>query len=228
LEIKPEYEELILVKVSANIKKKNYKAAMINIDSVLVINPKNTQALDFKGNVLQHQKDYQGGVEAFSKAIEIAPQDFEAFYDRGICKAYLKKFDEALTDITRGMEIDSMGKWIGYNNIAFFIKFEEKDFQGSLKYFDDALKLNPKFAYAYNNRGYAKLQLNDIKGARQDITKSIELDPENSYAFRTMALLLLAENKENQACKQLKKAMDLGYADDYDDEVENLQKLHCK
>ena len=127
-----------------------------------------------------------------------------------------------------GMEIDSLGKWIGYNNIAFFVKFEEKDFKGSIKYFDDAIKLNPKFAYAYNNRGYAKLQLEDLKGARQDITKSLELDPENSYAYRTMALLLLAEKKESQACEQLKKALKLGYTEEYDDEVDTLMKQHCK
>jgi len=133
-----------------------------------------------------------------------------------------------LSDINRGMEIDSAAKWIGYNNIAFFIKFEQKDYQGSLPLFDQAIKLNPQFAYAYNNRGYAKLQMNDLKGAREDITKSMSIDSENPYVYKTYAQLLLAEKKDKQACEKLKKALELGYTDKYDDEVNELLKEHCK
>jgi Flp pilus assembly protein TadD len=128
----------------------------------------------------------------------------------------------------RAMAIDTSQLWVGYNNIAFFIKFEQKDYKGSLEYFDKAIQLNPKFSNAYNNRGFAKLQLNDLKGARIDINKSQELDPTNSYAYRTMALYLLAENKKSQACEQLQKAIKLGYSSDYDDEVDSLIKQHCK
>ena len=97
-----------------------------------------------------------------------------------------------------------------------------------MEYFDKSIKQNPKFSNAYNNRGFAKLQLKDLKGAKADISKAQELDPENSYACRTMALYLIADNKTKQACEQLEKALKLGYANEYDDEVDNLIKLHCK
>jgi Tfp pilus assembly protein PilF len=72
------------------------------------------------------------------------------------------------------------------------------------------------------------MKLNDLKGAKQDVSKSISLDPTNSYAYRTMALILIEEKKIKQACENLQKAIELGYADEYDDEVTKLIELHCK
>jgi tetratricopeptide (TPR) repeat protein len=228
LAIKPEFEELILFRASAKSAKKSYKEACLDYDTVLMINPKNIAALYLMAGTKEKIKEYSEALIYCTKAIEISPQDPAAFYNRGIAKAELKDFDGALEDTQRGMEVDSTTKWMGYNNIAFFIKFKQKDYQGALKYFDESIKLNPEFAYAYNNRGFAKIQLGDLKGARKDIEKSISMDPQNPYAFRTMALLLIAEKKENKVCEQLKKALDLGYADEYDDEVDNLIKEHCK
>lgn len=229
LALKPEFEDLIILKAEANFEKKNYSEALNNLDTILLkINPKNLDAWNFKGHVKQHTKDFKGAIDAFSRAIEIDAQNYPAFYDRGICKARSKDFDGALSDINRGMAIDSAKKWIGYNNIAFFIKFEQKDYQGALTLFDEAIKLNPEFDYAYNNRGYAKLQLNDLKGARQDITKSLSLNDQNAYAYKTYAQLLLAEKKDKQACEKLKKALELGYTEEYDEEVNDLIKEHCK
>lgn len=229
IELKPEFEDLILIKIRAKIEKKNYNEALNDIDTILLkINPKSVEAWNLKGSAMQYQKDFKGGIEAFTKAIEIDAQNFGAFYNRGICRARMKNFDGAQTDMTRGMEIDSTQKWIGYNNIAYFINFEQKDFKGSLSFFDKAIKMNPKFAYAYCNRGYAKLQLKDYKGANEDISKSINLDDKNPYAYKTYAQLLIAETKFKQACIKLKKAIELGYTEKYDDEVNELIKEYCK
>lgn len=229
LTIKPEFEELLLLRAAAKGEKKEFKEACLDYDSVLMINPRNMQALYSIAGTKAHMKLYEESIQYSNKAIEIDAQDPAAFYNRAISKAYLKDFDAALVDMERGISVDTSMRWLGYNNIGFFINLEKKDYPGALKFFDDAIKVNPEFAYAYSNRGFTKMKMGDLKGARKDIEKSISKDPKNSYAFKNLALLLIAEKKENQACEQLKKALELGYAIEYDDEVDVLIKqLNCK
>lgn len=228
LTIKPEFEELLLLRAAAKGEKKEFKEACLDYDSVLMINPRNMQALYSMSGTKAHMKLYDEAIKYSDKAIEIDAQDPAAFYNRAISKAYLKDFEGSMVDMQRGISVDTSMRWLGYNNIGFFINLEKKDYQGALTYFDDAVKINPEFAYAYSNRGFTKMKLGDLRGARKDIEKSISMDSKNSYAYKNLALLLIAEKKESQACEQLKKSLDLGYAIEYDDEVDILVKQYCK
>jgi tetratricopeptide (TPR) repeat protein len=42
-------------------------------------------------------------IEAFSKVIEMIPEDFEAYNYRGIARAYIKDYDGAIDDCTRAL-----------------------------------------------------------------------------------------------------------------------------
>lgn len=229
LKLKPEFEELFLLKARACFEQKKFEEASQLLDTLLSkINGKNIEALSLLGTIKERKKDFNEGISVFSKIIDIDAQNHVAFYSRGICYARVKDFKQAKADITRGMELDSTEKWVGYNNIAFFIYFEQQDFAGAIPLFDDAIKMNPKFSYAYNNRGYAKLKLKDISGAKADVLKSLSLDKSNAYAYKTLAQVLIAEKKEKEACEKLYQAIKLGYSDEYDEDAENLIKEHCK
>ena len=229
LALKPEYEDLLLAKAHLFFLKKDYSSAIKSLDIVLLsISPRSVEALNAKGESLMKKKDYKASSDAFTQSLEIDPQNSASFYDRGICRAYLKDFKGAVEDMNRAMAIDTGSKWVGYNNIGFFVKFEEKDYQAALELFTDAIRLNPSFAYAYSNRAYAKLKMNDLKGAREDITKSIALDPTNSWAYKTFGELLVAEKKEKQACEKWQKALDLDYTTEYDEDVNEFMKQYCK
>jgi len=80
----------------------------------------------------------------------------------------------------------------------------------------------------YNNRGFAKYKLGDYKGALEDIDLSISLLPNNSYAFRNRALVHLAQNEKELACADMQKALDLGFAQSYGDEISKLQADNCR
>jgi Tfp pilus assembly protein PilF len=67
-----------------------------------------------------------------------------------------------------------------------------------------------------------------MKGAYKDVKKSIDLDNTNSYAYKNLAIIYLKDGKKKDACENLKKALELGYADRYDDEVDILLKENCE
>lgn len=227
LQKKANSDELLFYKSEAYFGLKNYNESLKPLFLMLDNDPRNAKAFRHIGSTFLHQKLWDSSVVYFSKALEINPLDLMSYYDRGISKSYTKDLDGATQDIQKAMQLDSVSKFVGYNNLGFYLKLEKKDFTGAIEYFNKALELKPDFAYAYSNRGFAKLNLNDIKGAYKDLRKSIELDNTNSYAFKNLGLIYLKDGQKKNACDNFKKAIELGYSDKYDDEVEKLLKENC-
>ena len=61
-------------------------------------------------------------------------------------------------------------------------KFTEKDYKGAIRDFDEAIRLKPDDAAAYNSRGSAKSNLGDKQGAIKDFDEAIRLKPDYADA----------------------------------------------
>jgi len=70
-----------------------------------------------------------------------------------------------------------------------YCKFGE-EYKNEIQDYNEAIKINPSDAVAYNNRGVEKSNLGDYKGAIQDFTKAIEINPnfESAYFNRGTAM----------------------------------------
>ena len=63
------------------------------------------------------------------------------------------------------------------------VKRNMQDFQGAVQDYDQAIRLNPMSAEAYNNRGSAKALMKNYIGAAEDYTQVIRMDPNSVTAF---------------------------------------------
>lgn len=69
-------------------------------------------------------------------------------------------------------------------------KYKQQDYQGAIADYDRAILIDPKFAQAYNNRGFVKAgQLQDYRGGLADINRAIAIDPKLADAYRNRAEL---------------------------------------
>ena len=68
-------------------------------------------------------------------------------------------------------------------------KAEEGDFEGALKNFDRAIKLNPDYADAYNNRASVRHELGDDPGAQKDYTEAILLNPDRAVYHDNLGII---------------------------------------
>ena len=101
-------------------------------------------------------------------------------------------------EIILGLPIKESRPWI--NSISKFFnkdideqekifkKRREKYLELLRKYkeiddYNQAIKLDPNYAYAYNNRGNARYNLGDKQGAIDDYTQAIKLDPNYAKAY---------------------------------------------
>jgi tetratricopeptide (TPR) repeat protein len=62
-------------------------------------------------------------------------------------------------------------------------KVSGKNCTGAIADFSEAIKCDPGFKQAYENRGVAKFYLHDNRGAIDDFTKALEIDPNDYNTF---------------------------------------------
>jgi len=81
--------------------------------------------------------------------------------------------------------------------------------------YNKAIKLNPKLAQAYLNRGFAKAKLGDYKGAIEDYNKGIKINPKYAGAYFWRGLIKLDMGQKDSGCLDLSKARELGHSGAY-------------
>ncbi len=123
----------------------------------------------------------------------------DIYFLRANCFATLKKYDLALKDFEKVLELDPKEFKAALG--AGEINAELRNYQAALKDYDWALKINPKFWDAYIARSRCYESLHETDKAIADLSHVIGAQPKDAGAF-----LLRAELYER--LKQFKKAID--------------------
>ncbi|HEY6162279.1 MAG TPA: tetratricopeptide repeat protein [Bacteroidia bacterium] len=170
-------------------------------------------------------RDFEGAFNDLMKAYSYDSLDPAIFNEMG--HVFMEQGDttKAIYYARLSFKLDTSDV-VPLANIAF-IRSSAGNYKDAMPYFDMVIKRKP-LAYNYNNRGYARFKLGDIKGALDDINRSIKMDPTNSYAYRNRALVYIEMNKMKKVCADLNKAKELGFKQQYGNEVDELQKKYCK
>lgn len=91
------------------------------------------------------------------------------------------------------------------NAIAFLnrgrFKAASKKYEEAIKYYDKAIKLNPKYAEAYNEKGNALLILGKVDEAIKCFTKATEINEKYITAWKGKEAALLMQNKQDEALR---------------------------
>lgn len=92
-----------------------------------------------------------------------------------------------------------------------------KQFDKAIEDFDEAIKLNPNYATAYNNRGYAYDDLKQYEKAIEDYNRAIELKPDYASAYYNRGIAYRKLNQPESAIRDYNKAIELNpeYASAY-------------
>ena len=155
-------------------------------------------------------------LDDYNEAIRLSPQDAEAYWRRGLLCYALRNFDGAIADYTHTIELRETDRHIPFHNRANARQMTG-DLQGAEADYDEALRLNPKYAVSYANRGIVRYDLGDYGGAIADYTDALALDPDMVEAYFNRANARRVQGEIREALSDYLKYIDHGGGERYGD-----------
>ncbi|MFC2131602.1 tetratricopeptide repeat protein [Bacteroidota bacterium] len=161
-----------------------------------------------RGSVYIDMKKYDSAMADFNTAIKLKPNDSKSYNLRALCNLEMKNYLKAIKDYSMAIEL-LPHDYESYNGRGYILCGMEK-YQEAIADFSKAIDINPDFADAFYLRGLTKSYLNDFAGAVKDFDQAIIINPGFKIVYYQRANAKLELGKKDEACKDLKRAYQLG------------------
>jgi len=130
------------------------------------------------------------------------------YYNRGDTFFDLGKFEEAIQNYDKAIELDSNVNSIYYYNRGNAY-FSLGKFENAIQDYNKAIDLNPNDDLSYNNRGNAYFSLGKFEDAIQDYNKAIDLNPNDASYYNNRGTTFANLEKYEDAIQDYNKTIDL-------------------
>ena len=152
-------------------------------------------------------RDDKRAIVNYSKAIELKPDNFAAYTNRGTARYVSGDRAGALADYNRAIELrpDDADAYI----CRGAARSASDDLAGAIADYDKAIALKPDYARAYTNRGDARIANGDPAGALADYSKTIALEPDYADAYNKRGAARSASGDSPGAIDDCGKAIEL-------------------
>ncbi|MBN3992664.1 MAG: tetratricopeptide repeat protein [Nostoc sp. NMS2] len=162
------------------------------------------------GGAKADKGDYKGAIAHYNQALQINPNNPDAYYRRGAAYNELKDYPAAFKDFEQVIRLTPK------NAIAYayrgFVRMNLKDYQGALADGEKAISLNddPKSrtsALAYAVLAAAHLNLNDYQRSLADVDQVIQRLPNQPEGYNLRGLLRVVLKDYKLAIADYNKAL---------------------
>lgn len=152
-------------------------------------------------------------VELYDKVIEISPDYWQAYYNRGSAKNYLGHYAEAIEDNKKTLKLNP-NYAMAHNNYAVALERSGKH-EEAIERYGLAIKTDPEFDLAYTNRGILRNTLQQYEEAIKDFNFLINKYPDVAKYYVNRGFSKTELQRHEEAIKDYDKAIELGSKDPY-------------
>ena len=133
--------------------------------------------------------------------------DTAFYYNRGNDHRDKGKYDEAISDYTKALEIDpTLAEAYGNRGTTYGRKGQ---YDKAISDFTKALEINPKDALAYYNRGLAYYNKGQYGEAISDGTEALKINPRYAAAYYNRGLAYGRKGQYDDAISDFTKALEI-------------------
>ncbi len=152
------------------------------------------------GTTYYHKRDYTRAIADFDQAIRLNPNSQTAYHDRGL--AYRDKGDTARHRRFRPSD-QARSEVRGGLRQRGLAQSNKQDYTRAIADLDNAVRLDGKFAGAYNDRGLVNAATGKTDRAIADFTQAIRLNPNYDVAYNNRGLIYRGKGDSDRAHRGL-------------------------
>lgn len=169
--------------------------------------PGNAQVWLYTGNAYTGLKNFEAALEAFQRAIQLAPNMFQAHFNAGNMLVRMNRAAEAEPFYRRALQINP--KHVGaLNNLGNILMSADKP-EMAIPLFEQTIKIAPNFPKAYFNLGHAKARTDHTEDAIPLYREAIKRDPNYVRAWDKLGVALHSNDQVEEAIDAFNHALAL-------------------
>ncbi|MFH1776300.1 MAG: tetratricopeptide repeat protein [Candidatus Omnitrophota bacterium] len=130
-----------------------------------------------------------------------------AYIARSFLYTELEKYDQALKDLYRALEINRLDH-IVHNNLAW-VFYNLHELEKALENANIAIELEPENFFSLNNRALILMELNKLDEAMRDISGAIKLNRDHAFSYFTRGRIYVLQREKKKAGKDFRRAIQL-------------------
>ncbi len=152
------------------------------------------------GLMLYEKKDWEGALYEWNMALMKDPKNINALVYKGWALDMLGRFDEAMANYKKVIEIDESNA-VAYNNWGITL-YRTGNVLGAIEKFKKLIELAPNYASGYNNLGYLLFEVGKYEEGIDYIKQAINLDPKDPSFYDSLSEGLFALKRYEEAITQ--------------------------
>ena len=218
------FEQVWLKKAQALIRLKRYDEALETCD-VALKHHQSYKLWNCKALALDSLRQYELAIAAYNNAIKLDPDYLWAWNNRGEAYAELGQIDEAVVDFNKAIELDQAKSFVPLNNLGKLF-YEQRDYEQSIEYYQQAIKIKEDYLPAIVGLGNAQKNLGNYSDALESYNKAISVNNDTPEAWYGKGLVEESLRQYSLAQQSYQKAFSL--KPDWETAIKALQRVERK
>lgn len=151
-------------------------------------------------------KDYKAATEQMNFVVQKVPQNYQALAQLGVYYSMLGEQEKAVDYLNQALSIKATDSI--YFNLAVVRQKQEK-FEDAIKFYELAVRLNPKHGRAWSNMTALLGEMNRYKEAIKLCRRALENLPGDRALNLGLAALLILDGRKSEAIEQLNHILEI-------------------